>query len=194
MSLLLLFNSQPTGPGTVSGSFTSDSILLKTASAAFTADAILLSAVSGSFTADAVLLKPDNSATFTADAELFSPVVEATFTADAALVIVGTPHWTTPADNTQITSTPVLAFIIPQATAPMHFQIELDRVNTFDSVDLSTFDSNNDNTNWEYWDGDSWEPVPVGGVSQSFAGNEARLTISNPLATGEWFRRVRAGV
>ena len=47
---------------------------------------------------------------------------------------------------------------------------------------------------WEYWDGDSWEPIPTDGVPNTFVGNEARYTIQDPLAVGTWYRRVRAGV
>jgi uncharacterized membrane protein YoaK (UPF0700 family) len=104
------------------------------------------------------------------------------------------PVWTTPADTANITTTPTLAFTIPALGAPMHFYLQLDTANTFDTGNLRAHDSSASQTSWEYWDGDSWEAVPSTGVTSGYAGNDARFTVTTPLSpTGTWYRHVRAG-
>ena len=85
-----------------------------------------------------------------------------------------------------------LAFLIPFAYRTMVFEIQLDRVATFDSPELRRIHSILD-PGWEYWDG-AWVPMSSLGVDPAFAGNEARYTIVDPLLGGTWYRRVRAGV
>lgn len=106
---------------------------------------------------------------------------------------VGTPTWTTPANGVAMPPGPELKFTIPTAASPMHFNLQLDTVNTFDSGSLRDIRSDLDQTGWAFWDGDSWEPVPAGGVDESYAGNEARYTVSPDLTSTTWYRRVRAG-
>jgi hypothetical protein len=88
---------------------------------------------------------------------------------------------------------PELKFTIPSAATVQHFWLELDTAATFDTANLRTKRSDLDQTSWDYWDGDSWEPVPVGGVPVDYIGNEARYTVETPLAYGTWYRRVKAG-
>jgi hypothetical protein len=88
---------------------------------------------------------------------------------------------------------PELKFTIPDADTAQHFWLELDTAATFDTANLRTKRSDLDQTSWDYWDGDSWEPVPVGGVAVDYVGNEARYTVETPLASGTWYRRVKAG-
>jgi hypothetical protein len=114
-------------------------------------------------------------------------------TGSAADPAILRPVWTSPANSTAMASTPVLVFIIPAAAVAQHFWIELDTATTFDSGDLRTYRSDLDQTDWTYWDGDSWEAVPLGGVPAIYVGNEARLTVSLALDGGTWYRRVRAG-
>jgi hypothetical protein len=75
----------------------------------------------------------------------------------------------------------------------MHFEIELDKVITFDGPDYRSIHSYTYQTGWEYWDG-TWQAIPPGGVSIAYLGNEARYTIQTSLSPGTWFRRVRAVV
>ena len=103
------------------------------------------------------------------------------------------PIWTTPANGVAMPPNPELKFTIPSMASPMHFNLQLDTVNTFDSGNLRDIRSDLDQTNWAFWDGDSWEPIPVGGVDESFAGNEARYSVSPDLTSTTWYRRVRAG-
>jgi len=76
----------------------------------------------------------------------------------------------------------------------MHFQISIDTVPTLDGVDLRVFTSSSDLTGWEFWDGDSWEPIPQSGVPAIYCGNEARYALQAPLTNGTWYRCVKAGV
>jgi hypothetical protein len=177
---------------TISEDFTADSVLSSTFSEDFTADAVIFKEQSATFTADAYILTAEEGA-FSADAVLLK-VQSLSFVADAVLIRVGIPVWTTPLDTVTIPDTPTLAFTIPSAVGNTHFQIQLDKVNTFDGGDFRSYKSHYDQTGWEYWDGDSWEPIPASGVPNSFSGNEARFTLPTALDAGLWYRRVRAGV
>jgi hypothetical protein len=112
---------------------------------------------------------------------------------DAFVESTGRCIWTTPGDTVIIGQNESLAFLMPLAGRSMIFEIQLDRVATFDSPDLRVVRSSLDPAGWEYWDG-SWIPIPRGGVDPVFAGSEARYTIVDPLPGGTWYRRVRAGV
>ena len=178
---------------TTEDTLTADSILFKTSEVTFTADSTLFDTIEQSLTADSILFKTSEFA-FTADSILLEETSDS-FTADSELVNVGTPHWTTPLDTATISTTPVLAFTIPEAISAMHFNIEIDSVATFDSPgDLRIYKSSDDQTDWEYWNDSAWTPVPASGVPNTYAGNEARLTVSSPLSSGNWYRRVRAGI
>jgi len=102
------------------------------------------------------------------------------------------PVWTSPADGVAMSTTPVLQFTIPSAASAIHFYLELDTADTFDTANLRTYRSDSDQTNWTYDDGDSWEAVPSGGVATDYIGNDARYTVTSPLSSGTWYRRVRA--
>jgi hypothetical protein len=179
------------------GSFTADAIVLEVGTGAFTADAIVLAASVGGLVADAVLLatRPDS---FSADAfvqpfltvDAFIAGAAEGFSADAVVGLVGKCVWVSPANFAGMTSTPTLVFTMPDAAGDMHFQIELDTDSGFGSPDV--FQS--PGTGWEYWDGDSWEPIPDGGVPNTFSGNDARYAVQTPLSQATWYRRVRAGV
>jgi hypothetical protein len=106
---------------------------------------------------------------------------------------VPVPVWTTPADTVTMTATPVLAFTIPALASPMHFYLQLDTANTFDTGSLRTHDSSVSQTNWEYWDGGAWVAIPVGGVDDAYGGNAAHYTVTSDLAAVTWYRRIRAG-
>jgi hypothetical protein len=73
----------------------------------------------------------------------------------------------------------------------MYFELQLDTADSFDSVNLRSHDSYSSQAGWEYYDGDSWEPVPSTGVLTTYAGNPARYTLQSPLTAGLWYRRVR---
>jgi hypothetical protein len=111
---------------------------------------------------------------------------------DAVIRAIGACVWTTPGDTVVIGQNERLAFLIPFAYRTMVFEIQLDRVATFDSPELRRIHSILD-PGWEYWDG-AWVPMSSLGVDPAFAGNEARYTIVDPLLGGTWYRRVRAGV
>lgn len=104
---------------------------------------------------------------------------------------VGTPDWVTPTDQETIEQSEPLVFTIPEAPHPLHFEINVDRVDTFDSIDLRVYDSRPDQTNWEYWDGSAWETTPSTGVPTMYIGNQARY-IPQDITEGTWYRRIRA--
>jgi len=109
-------------------------------------------------------------------------------------VILPKPIWTTPADAVAIIPSPELQFIMPDMGGTMHFELELDTVTTFNSVNLQDFRSDLNQTGWDFWNGAAWVPVPPTGVPAIYAGNEARYTVQTPLSSTTWCRRVRAGV
>lgn len=105
----------------------------------------------------------------------------------------GGPVWTTPADTVSMGTTPELKFTSPASAVAQHFYLQLDTANSFDTGDLRTVNSSASQTDWAYWDGDSWEALPAGGLASGFAGNEIRYTVTSALSSATWYRRVRAG-
>lgn len=192
---------------TTIGSFTADAVLNTVVSASLAADAVVQSTAAGDFTANSVIKTTEENSftsdavlatliteTFTADALLLQSTAE-TFSADSYLDVIGRPVWTTPGNAVAVGDlTPTLQFYMPTETsADMYFMIQLDTVNTFDGGDLRTYDTSEDTTGWEYWDGDSWEPMTAP-LAASWVGSEARFTVPIALAQGTWYRRVRGGV
>ena len=89
------------------------------------------------------------------------------------------PTWVSPANHATIDNTPVLVFQTPSFSGNAHFHLQLDTANTFDTANLKELKTNHSQTNWEYWDGDSWEPFPSAGLSDTYS----ELTIlDNPLS------------
>lgn len=130
----------------------------------------------GNFTVDATLAKAGEDS-FTVDAELFSEGIA----------------WTVPANLVVIYPMPELTFQTPVSTTPLHFQMQLDKVDTFDGANLRDLESNMDQTNWEYFNDSSWVALPATGMPAQYTGNPARYRVTSPLSAGTWYRRVRAG-
>ena len=182
---------------TYPGSFTADAYIASTTQNSFTADAYIYATAAGNFSADAYI-QNTVAGSFTADGHIASTVV-GSFTADA--YIQGTaptvPVWVSPPDTSTVNATPVFVFTIPDGPAGnYHFNMEIDTAATFDTGNLRSLRSHVDQTGWEYdsTGGGGWTPVPSSGVPSTFAGNDARYTVQTPLASGTWYRRVRAGV
>jgi len=106
---------------------------------------------------------------------------------------LGGPTWTTPADTVAMSTTPDLKFTSPVSAVKQHFYMELDTVDTFNSGDLRTYRSDQDQTNWTYWDGASWTAMPSDGLPIAKSGNEVDYTVTSALSATTWYRRVRAG-
>lgn len=104
-----------------------------------------------------------------------------------------TPTWTTPANSASMSTTPQLQFNSPTSAVAQHFYLQLDTDPGFATGNLRTYDSSADQTNWTYWDGDSWEALPAGGLASGMSGNEIRYTVTSALSSSTWYRRVRAG-
>jgi hypothetical protein len=172
----------------IASSLTANADIKRTQTGSLTANAVLKRTIAGSLTANAFI-----PGRFTANAVIVvaAGTVTGSFTGDATTALVGVPIWISPLDGAPITTTPTLVFTVPTATGKLWFNIHLDRVSTFDSVDLRDLSTVFDVTGWDYWNGSSWLPIPAGGLS---AGpTQARYTVSAPLSSGTWYRRVRAG-
>lgn len=108
--------------------------------------------------------------------------------------------------------TPQVVFEIPdtvEGNSDMHCKVEFDTVNTFDSSDLTVFESRNDQVGWEYDSDDSYNPstdaggawvtFPFGGIpitaTPALIGYHARLTVQTEdrLKQATWFVRVTCG-
>lgn len=178
------------------GSLTADAYVKSTIASSFTANShVARDGMSGSVTADAHVKRAGIEQSLTANAHLARDGIGGSFTANAEIRYVGVPVWTTPGDDVEITdTTPTLNFTMPGAVGPMHFWIELDTVDTFDSGAYRVHKSQSDQTGWEYWDGGAWQPIPQSGVANTYAGNEARYTIQTPLSNTTWYRVVSAVV
>ena len=103
------------------------------------------------------------------------------------------PVWVSPANHAVMGATPTLEFTPAAFTGNEHFNIEMDKVNTFDGGDLRSVKTNYSVTGWQYWDGDSWETFPSAGLPDTYSGNDVRYTVQDGLSVGTWYRRVRQG-
>lgn len=146
-------------------------------------------------TTNALKKKIDNTKTHTANA-LLKKAATKTHTSDAYLrAIVGIPTWVSPSNHaTGVQGSDPLVFVMPTAEANMHFELQIDTVNTFDSGNLQIKKSWENQTGWEYYDGSAWQPIPVGGVSNSYSGNQARYTPPVALSAATYYRRIRGRV
>ena len=80
--------------------------------------------------------------------------------------------------------TPEFQFTIPNPNAinsKLHFKVEFDIQNSFDTSDLITFESRNDQDGWSYHDGTDWQPIPPAGVdvpgTPALIGNNVRFKV-----------------
>jgi hypothetical protein len=106
---------------------------------------------------------------------------------------VGVPEWVSPSNHaTGITPKPYYVFLIPQAANVLHFELQLDTANTFDTGNLLTVQSWAAQSGWEYYDGSAWLAIPQGGLDPAYGGNQVRYRATADLANGTWYRRVRA--
>lgn len=153
---------------------TSDAILLAIRTLIQTSDMILKGTLTRSQTVDSILLK-------------ISALLQ---TGDLRIVHVGRAVWVSPTHGSSGNSTPLLVFKMPAGSGNMHFTIEIDSVNTFNSGDLIRVRSSASQTNWEYFNGSVWAAFPSSGIPQTYAGNQARYQAT--LGSGTWYRRVRA--
>ena len=171
------------------GSISADSTIKVGNTNSFAADSVIAISESGSIGADSII-KALRLGSITADSTVSSSSA-GSVTADADIQRV--PVWVSPPNYSVIGSTPILVFKSQIFSGTVHFHIQVDKADTFDTVDLREYKTSEDTTNWEYWDGDSWEPFPGAGLSDVYAGSNCRLTITTPLDSGTWYRRVRSG-
>lgn len=102
------------------------------------------------------------------------------------------PIWVTPPNHeSSVGAFTPLVFIIPTTVVPAHFEIQVDTANTFDSGNLESYKSWEDQTGWEYYNGSSWVAFPVSGVPAAYVGYQARYTPQTRLNSTLWYRRVR---
>jgi hypothetical protein len=171
-------------------SHTADALKRKPITSAHTTDALKLSRLTKSHTTSANR-RSGFTVAHTTDSSKRTGITRSHST-DTSRYVVGPCVWVSPVNFAiNVLGTTPLVFIIPVAAAAMHFQLQIDTVSTFDNV-LQEYDSWLDQTNWQYWNGSAWVAITSGGVSPSFAGNQARFTPS--LTSGTYYRRVRGRV
>lgn len=175
------------------GSSSTDATILAIQSGSADIDAALLASRTGASSADAVALRPQ-SGSATANAVILR-LVDASWDLDAVLASASSgPVWVSPANGANIDAAPTLVFTSPDSEKDQHFHIQLDKVDTFDGPDLRENKTTYDATGWDYWDGDSWEPLPGTGLPAANAGADVRYAVSPALTSGTWYRRVRASL
>src|SRR5690348_13545227 len=95
---------------------------------------------------------------------------------------IGIPVWVSPLNHaTGINQITDLVFIIPQTATNIHFEIQLDKVNTFDGVNFQSIKSWQNQTGWQYNNGSIWTPITSGGIDPIYIGNQAKFTLQTPL-------------
>lgn len=167
--------------------FTADAILkLSGATKTFTADAILIKRYTKTFDADALVVNRFTK-TFDVDAILKATYTKA-FTADA--ILVSKPVIVSPKDAASETSPVYMVFTTTgqdEGGGKKHFEINIDKTSdAFGDLEIDT-DSYTSQTNWEFWDGDSWEPMPAAGMDSAYFGNNVRYQ-ATLTASNKWWR------
>lgn len=116
-----------------------------------------------------------------------------------------TPTIISPEDNYfRKDETPTFQFAIPNPKAgnsKLHFRVQLDTEDTFDTSELVTFRSNIDQVGWEYdTDGNgNFAQIPYGGIDipsdPTLIGNTVKFTIQTDerLSQNKYYWRVAAG-
>lgn len=124
---------------------------------------------------------------------LIQSITQITHSVDTVLyILIGTPIWISPEDQVQdVLPDEPLVFEIPDSQFPLHFEMQIDSSNEFNTGDLIVRNSYYSQTGWEYFDGDNWESIPPSGVPVEYSGNQARFTPES-LTEGVWYRRIRA--
>lgn len=181
------------GAVTVTDDFALDAVVERTQTGSLALDSIVLREQAATFATDAILQRIQTDS-LALDAIVFVSVT-GSFGLDSAFEAApsGGPVWTTPLDLAVLTdTTPTLAFMSPVSSNDMHFEIQLDTVDTFDSGDLRVYRSFPDDTGWEYDDG-GWTPISII-LPAAATGSEVRFTVPDALTTGTWYRRVRATI
>ena len=117
--------------------------------------------------------------------------IQATKTFSIDAILVGTiPIIVSPKDAAQETSPVYLRFTTTSlGSTKKHFEIQVDKTDsTFNDLEINP-KSIDDQTNWEYWNGASWQPLPVGGLNSAYFGSDARFQVT--LTSGNKWWRVR---
>lgn len=165
----------------------------------FTADAVLKGAVTKTFTANARVGISTYTKTFSADALIAGTKF---FTADAILQKTSTKTLTadaflfktsivSPTGGSSEESPVYLRFTTCSLPIGVkrHFLLEVDKTSSaFGDLELD-LDSYTSQTNWEYWDGDSWEALTAAGLDPAYYGNDVRYQAT--LTDGDKWWRVR---
>jgi len=171
-----------------SKTFEADAILKGTYLKTFTADSVLVNRLTKTFTADGIL-KVTLTKTFTADAYLQTPGLTKTFTTGAILIST-IPIIVSPKDAAAVPSPVYMvatSSIYDAGGGKKHFLLQVDKTNVdFQDIELEA-NSYTSQTNWEFWDGDSWEPMPAAGLDSAYFENDVRYNAT--LTPGnKWWR------
>jgi len=89
----------------------------------------------------------------------------------------GPPTIVSPDGGSSETSPVYLVFTtvaVPDTGVKRHFLLQVDKTSdAFGDLEID-LDSRISQTNWEYWDGDSWEVLPAAGLDPAYYGNNVR--------------------
>ena len=116
-----------------------------------------------------------------------------TVTAKAKIICISKTVLVTPIDLSSQISPLYLVWEIPTCcqNRNIHANVQVDKTDdTFADLEKDLFSYRD--SDFEYWDGDSWEPYPTTGVTSAYYGNQARVQISLTVSSKYW--RVRGGV
>lgn len=153
----------------------------------FVADTRTIVQYTKSFAMDAILANRFTK-TFEIDALLQGSGFTKTFAIDA--ILTQSPLLVSPIDAAEETSPVYMVATttgFDQGGGKKHFEINIDKTSdAFGDLEIDT-DSYTSQTNWEYWDGDSWEAMPADGMDSAFFGNDVRYQ-ATLTATNKWWR------
>jgi len=122
----------------------------------------------------------------------FKIIQEKTIDSDSYIVNITKPVLVTPTNVGSSGTSVVFVWEIPtnSASKNIHSYIEIDTVDTFDSVNLVTKKSYQD-SGFEY-DNGGFIAYPSTGVTSTYYDEQARFTVT--LASGTWYWRVRGEI
>jgi hypothetical protein len=112
--------------------------------------------------------------------------------ANIAGLVIGAPTLIVPIDTSSQILPVTLIWEIPEdpLSRDLHFRVQIDKTDSnFQDIQLDKVSYLD--LEFEYWDGDSWEPITEVGVTSAYYGNQARLTIAN-LPNDTYYWRVDA--
>jgi len=116
-----------------------------------------------------------------------------TITAKAEIICLSKPILVTPTHLSVQTSPVYLVWEISSCcqNRNIHTHIEIDKTdNTFNDLEKDLYSFRD--SDFEYWNGSSWQTYPTSGISSTYYGNQARVLVT--LTTGNKWWSAKGGV